>query len=61
MHWVGRLLKRADFRARPHYRPRGKILVGRSEFDAWMAAYRECGRSDVGKIVDAVLRDLKGS
>ncbi len=31
----------------PHYRVGGKIVVRRSEFDAWMAAYRRVGQADV--------------
>src|SRR5262245_49194215 len=40
----------------PYYRPGGKILVRRSEFDSWMAAYRQ--RRDVQAIVNDVLRTL---
>ena len=43
----------------PHYRVGGKIVVRRSEFDAWMAAYRRVGQADVEGIVDAVMRDLR--
>lgn len=42
----------------PYYRVGGKILVRRSEFDAWIAAYRQRGRGDVDRIVADVLRDL---
>ena len=42
----------------PHYRPGGKILVRQSEFDAWMARYRQAGLADVDRIVDEVLRGL---
>jgi len=42
----------------PNYRPCGKILVRRSEFDTWIAAYRQHGRRDVDAIVNDVLRDL---
>ena len=42
----------------PHYRVGGKILVRRSEFDAWMAHYRQWGRADVDSIVDGVITDL---
>jgi hypothetical protein len=42
----------------PHYRVDGKILVRRSEFDAWIAAYRRVGESDVDRIVDDVLAKL---
>ncbi len=41
----------------PHYRYSAKmILVRRSEFDAWAAAYRQVGRPDVDRIVDEMLR-----
>jgi excisionase family DNA binding protein len=42
----------------PCYRVGGKILVRRSEFDGWMAAYRHYGRRDVNAIVNDVLRTL---
>ena len=42
----------------PHYRVGGKILVRRSEFDAWIAAYRRVGRVDVDQAVQEVLREL---
>jgi len=42
----------------PHYRVGGKVLVRRSEFDAWLAAYRRVGQQDVRKIVDEVLSSL---
>src|SRR5262249_48748605 len=45
----------------PCYRVGGKILVRRSEFDAWMAAYRQRGDADVARVVDEVLRSLKPS
>lgn len=45
----------------PHYRIGGKIVVRRSEFDAWIAAYRRVGQADVGGIVDSVMRDLRGA
>jgi hypothetical protein len=44
----------------PHYRIGGKIVVRRSEFDAWIVAYRRIGQADVGGLVDSVLRDLRG-
>jgi hypothetical protein len=43
----------------PHYRLGGKIVVRRSEFDAWMAAYRRLGEADVEGIVNSVIRDLR--
>ncbi len=42
----------------PCYRVGGKILVRRSEFDGWIAIYRQHGRRDVGRIVSDVLRTL---
>jgi hypothetical protein len=45
----------------PCYRVGGKIVVRRSEFDAWIAAYREAGRADIGQIVSEVLRGLNTS
>jgi hypothetical protein len=45
----------------PCYRPGGKILVRRSEFDAWIGAYRQTGRTDVGQIVADVMRGLQVS
>lgn len=45
----------------PHYRIGGKIVVRRSEFDTWIAAYRQMGRADVGQIVSDVLRSLQPS
>jgi hypothetical protein len=42
----------------PCYRVGGKILVRRSEFDAWMATYRQRGRVDVDRLVNEVVREL---
>jgi excisionase family DNA binding protein len=42
----------------PSYRVGGKILVRRSEFDAWVAQHREERRRDVGRVVEDVLRYL---
>lgn len=42
----------------PCYRVGGKILVRRSEFDAWMATYRQRGRADVERVVSDVLKGL---
>lgn len=41
-----------------HYRVGGKLLVRRSDFDAWIAVYRQRGRADVDAIVAAALRSL---
>ncbi len=44
----------------PCYRlPGGKILVRRSEFDAWLARYRRVGPPDVARVVDDVLSGLR--
>jgi hypothetical protein len=43
----------------PCYPVGGKILVRRSDFDTWIAAYRQHGRRDVDAIVNDVLRDLQ--
>ena len=42
----------------PCYRVGGKILVRRSEFDQWIASYRQAGRADVDRLVSNLLRDL---
>ena len=42
----------------PCYRVGGKILVRRSEFDVWIAAYRHRGRADVDRLVDEVIREV---
>jgi hypothetical protein len=39
----------------PSYHPEGKVLVRRSEFDTWMARYRQVGRADVTAVVADVL------
>lgn len=43
----------------PHYRVGGKILVRRSEFDAWIAQYRQVGDADVERIVADVFKGLR--
>jgi len=42
----------------PCYRIGGKILVRRSEYDAWAASYRQVGQADVDRVVSEVLRAL---
>lgn len=39
----------------PHYRVGAKVLVKRSEYDAWMVAFREAGEGRVRGIVDELL------
>jgi hypothetical protein len=44
----------------PCYRlPSGKILVRRSEFDAWLAKYRQVGNPEVDRIVADALDGLR--
>jgi hypothetical protein len=42
----------------PHYRVGGKILVKRSEFDAWIRVFRAAERPGLEEIVAEVLRSL---
>src|SRR5262249_49906078 len=43
----------------PSYRVGGKLLVRRSEFDAWIAGYRNRGSANVDAIVAEVLGAVK--
>ena len=40
----------------PHYRVGSKVLVKRSEFDAWVSGFRE----DVAPRVDAIVAEMLG-
>lgn len=42
----------------PHYRVGGKVLVRASEFDEWIAGFRETSSSRVEAIVTEVLAGL---
>ncbi len=42
----------------PHYRIGGRILVRRSEYDAWARHYRQVGDPDVERVVAEALQDL---
>lgn len=42
----------------PSYRVGGKVLVRRSDFDAWVEPFRHHAGADVGRIVEDVLRTL---
>jgi excisionase family DNA binding protein len=42
----------------PHYRVGGKILVRRTEFDAWMRTFRAAEHNHVDEIVTTLLRSL---
>lgn len=39
--------------------PGSKVLVRRSEFDGWLARYRQVGSPDVNRIVNDVLSGLQ--
>jgi hypothetical protein len=39
--------------------PGGKILVRRSDFDGWLARYRQVGHPDVARVVAEVLDGLR--
>lgn len=43
----------------PCYRIGGKIVVRRSEYDAWAARYRQVGNADLDKVVAETLRGLR--
>lgn len=43
--------------ALPCYKPKGKLLVKRSEFDKWLSRFRVTQES-LGKIVDDVLNQI---
>jgi hypothetical protein len=45
----------------PCYRVGGKLLVRRSEYDAWVARYRRVGNPDLDRIVTETLRDLRAA
>jgi excisionase family DNA binding protein len=42
----------------PSYRVGGKVLVRRSEFDAWMGRFRHQPGVEAARIVEEVLRGL---
>lgn len=42
----------------PYYRVGGKIVVRRSDFDAWIVRYRMTGSPDVNNIVKEVLAKI---
>ena len=43
----------------PHYRIGGKIVVRRSEFDAWTAQFRVVRESNLEGLIDDVLAGLR--
>jgi hypothetical protein len=44
--------------ALPHYRIASKILVRKSDFDAWIAQYRRAGSQDIMKIADELFKTV---
>lgn len=44
----------------PCYRIGGKIVVRRSEFDAWIAYFKTVGNPNVDRVVAEVLANLAG-
>ena len=42
----------------PCYRVCGRVLVRRSEFDQWIARYRQCGRPEIDTLVSEVIADV---
>ncbi len=44
----------------PHYRVNGKVLLRRSELDAWLRRFRSVGAQDLDRLVEGVLGELKG-
>ncbi len=47
-----------SIRPLPHYRPGGKILVKRSEFDDWIARFKAAEYSKGDAILAELLTDL---
>jgi len=43
----------------PHFKPGGKILVRRSEFDRWIERHRASAKNDVAGVVNAVIGKLR--
>jgi hypothetical protein len=45
----------------PYHRPGGKIIVRRSEFDAWMARRQRIGTPDIDRVVATVVSAVRGT
>ena len=43
----------------PHYRIGGKVLVRRSDYDAWASAFRVADPQGLGRVVDDVMEGLR--
>lgn len=44
----------------PCFKVKGKLLVKRSEFDAWIESYRVNKRQNINSLVDGIVNRLKG-
>lgn len=44
----------------PHYRPGGKMLIRRSDWDSWIAQYRQ-NPQDLDALVDKVMAEITGT
>jgi len=44
----------------PYFKLKGKILIKKSEFDAWLEKYRVNKKRDLNNIVDGILSDMAG-
>jgi Helix-turn-helix domain len=44
----------------PCFKVKGKILVRRSEFDAWLEGYRVNKKQEINTIVDDIMAGIKG-
>ena len=44
----------------PHFKLKGKILIRKSEFDAWLERYRVNRSHDINNIANEVMDSLKG-
>ena len=43
----------------PHFKVKGKILIRKSEFDAWLEAHRVSNSNDLNRIVEEAVNSLK--
>ena len=43
----------------PHYRVGGKVLVRRSDYDAWVSVFRVADPVRLGRVVDDVMEGLR--
>jgi hypothetical protein len=43
------------------YRPGGKVLVLKSDFDSWIARFREVGSAEVDAVVEETMRELRAA